>query len=156
MTEISTTTTGVEHLAQHLAKLPQAAAAAQHTVVKALGDRYVLALKEATPQGHGEQPGRLRSAYETEEAYSAEGAHYRIVNKAPHLRYVLEGRGEVHAVNAKALRFVIDGVVFFRRSVGPAAPNDFPSRVAAQMQGEVAAAKAQLPGLIVRMYGGGG
>jgi hypothetical protein len=149
------TTTGADEAAAHLARLPQIAAAAQHVVIKRLGDRYLLALKEATPMGHGERPGGLRAAYQTEESYGGGGAVYRIRNASPALRYVIHGRGAVHVIRAKALRFVIDGQVFFRRAVGPVAPNDFPARVAAQMQGEIAAAKAKLPGLIVRSYGGG-
>jgi hypothetical protein len=155
MTKLTTTTTGAEATAAHLARLPQIAAEAQHVVIGRLGNRYLLALREATPVGKGERPGGLRAAYTAEESYGAGGATYRIRNASPVLRYVIHGRGPVRAIRAKALRFVIGGVVFFRRSVGPVAPNDFPARVAAAMQGEIAAARAELPGLIVRNYGGG-
>lgn len=42
-----------------------------------------------------------------------------IDNSKEYAQYVEYGRGPVRAVNAKALRFVIDGQVFFRKSVGP-------------------------------------
>lgn len=40
-------------------------------------------------------------------------------NSKEYAQYVEYGRGPVRAINAKALRFVIDGQVFFRKSVGP-------------------------------------
>jgi hypothetical protein len=157
MTELTTTITGADQVAAHLARLPQIAAEAQHVVIKVLGDRYVLALKAETPVGASVAPGaeKIINSYQVEESYGMAGASYRARNRAPQLHYVIKGRGKVYAISAKALRFVINDVVFFRRSVGPAAPNDFPARVADKMRGEVAAAKAQLPGLIVRQYGGG-
>ena len=42
---------------------------------------------------------------------------------------VREGRGPVHAIKAKALHFFIGGQEFFRKSVGPAAPNPYHIRV---------------------------
>lgn len=43
----------------------------------------------------------------------------------PYASYVENGRGPVVAKKARFLRFVIDGVVFFRKRVGPAAPRPF-------------------------------
>lgn len=133
-----------------LAALAQAAGEVQATVIKALGDRYVLALKEETPRGQGEEPGGLVGAYQVEENYTQNSALYRITNTTPYLRYVLNGRGPVEAHAGHMLRFVIDGEVFFRKRVGPAAANDFPSRAAVQMQGAIAEARQTFPGLIVR------
>jgi len=42
-----------------------------------------------------------------------------IDNSKEYAQYVEYGRGPVRAINAKALRFVIDGKVLFRKSVGP-------------------------------------
>ena len=42
-----------------------------------------------------------------------------IDNTKEYAQYVEYGRGPVYAVNAKALRFVINGEVLFRKSVGP-------------------------------------
>jgi hypothetical protein len=126
----------------------------QRTVVRRLGDRYIVALKEETPLGRGENPGALRAGYEDEQDYSATRASYRIRNRVPHLKWVLKGRGRVVAKKGKALRFVIDGQVFFRRSVGPAKANNFPPRARTKMQGDIEAARRELPRLIVRQYRG--
>lgn len=48
------------------------------------------------------------------------GVDYAVI---PYARYALEGRGPVVAKRAKALRFVIDGKVMFRKRVGPAPPH---------------------------------
>lgn len=48
-----------------------------------------------------------------------------ITNKAFYVRWVEFGRGPVHAIRAKALRFRLDGVIVFRQSVGPARPRPF-------------------------------
>jgi hypothetical protein len=48
-----------------------------------------------------------------------------IANTTFYVRWVEFGRGPVHAIRAKALRFRLDGVVVFRQSVGPARPRPF-------------------------------
>src|SRR5690349_9662660 len=83
-------------------------------------ERYQIALRDATPKGRGERPGRLKAAWQVEDR----GDMQRVHNDAPHLRYVILGRGPIVA-KGRALRFVIDGRVFFRKRVGPAAANDF-------------------------------
>jgi len=50
-----------------------------------------------------------------------------------YLYIVREGRGPVRAIKAKALHFFIGNKEFFRRSVGPAAPNPYHLRVLAQL-----------------------
>lgn len=50
---------------------------------------------------------------------------------------VREGRGPVVAKNAKALHFFIGGQEFFRKSVGPAAPNPYHKRTLEQLQGGI-------------------
>ena len=47
---------------------------------------------------------------------------------AKYARWVNDGRGPVVAIRARALRFVIDGQVFFRRSVGPSRPVRYAER----------------------------
>lgn len=48
-----------------------------------------------------------------------EGDTQVIDNKKDYAQYVEKGRGPITAVSAKALRFVINGEVLFRKSVGP-------------------------------------
>jgi hypothetical protein len=100
--------------------------------------------------GGARTPAQLLAAYQTEEHSSAFGASYLITNTTPYLRYVIDGRGPVEAHAGGVLRFVIDGEVIFRKRVGAAEPNDFPSRARARMEPEIAAARQELPGLIVR------
>jgi hypothetical protein len=126
----------------------------QRTVVRRLGDKYLTVLKEETPRGRGENPGTLQAGYEDEQDYGATRASYRIRNRVAHLRWVLKGRPRVVAKKAKALRFVIDGRVFFRRSVKATKPNNFPARAKEKMQGDIAEARRELPALIVRQYRG--
>lgn len=47
---------------------------------------------------------------------------------ARHARWVNDGRGPVVAQTARALRFVIDGEVFFRKRVGPAPAQHYVER----------------------------
>jgi hypothetical protein len=122
----------------------------------ATGERYLKALKDATPRGRGVQKGkRLVDSYDVDAGSTATEAHYRIVNAASYLGYVLKGRGPVVAKRAWALRFVIDGQVYFRKRVGPAAANPFDTRVKAQMRGDVEGLPERIAGRVVRLYGGG-
>lgn len=127
---------------------------AQRTVVRKLGDRYVAVLKEETPKGRGEKPGTLQAGYEDDQAYSATRGSYRIRNRVKHLKWVLKGRPRVTVKKARALRFVIDGQVYYRRSVKATKPNNFPARAREKMQGDIGEARRELPRLIVRSYGG--
>lgn len=56
-----------------------------------------------------------------------------IANK-PYASYVEYGRPGFSAKNAKALRFVINGEVIFRKSVGPAPPKPFMKQAAEAAQ----------------------
>lgn len=100
------------------------------------GEAYRDELVKETPRGEGEASGRKRlyESYETTETASATSAEYRIRNRAPFLKYVLKGRPAVVA-KGRALRFVIRGVVFFRKRVKAAPANDYPARVKATMRG---------------------
>lgn len=147
--------TGDERVARRLGALGGAFVAANEAVIRPLGDRYVDVLRAETPQGRGERPGRLRAGYETEERYTATAGRYHITNRTPHVGYVLKGRGPVVARRGRALRFVIDGQVIFRRWVGPAAPNPFDERARRAMQGEIDRARVALAGAMVRAYQGG-
>ena len=55
------------------------------------------------------------------------GKYTRLVNPIieDHGKYLEKGRGPVTAKNAQALRFMIKGQVFFRKSVGPAKARPF-------------------------------
>lgn len=151
---ITTHVRGVEAARRHLGQLDEAYAQAQVAIIRPLGDRYLDVLKAETPEGRGEKPGRLRAAYETEERYGPTSGGYRIRNQTPYLRPLLRGRGPV-AARGRALRFVIDGQVFFRRRVGPAKPNPFPDRARQIMQPALDRAPRELAGAIIRIYRGG-
>lgn len=145
---------GADQVAARLGQMRGGAMDAQRTVIRALGDRYLIVLKDETPRGRGEQPGTLRAGYDNaDQQYSPAGASYRITNAVPHLRYVLNGRGVVVATRARALRFVIDGQVIFRKRVRGAKANNFPPRARRRMQPEITSAPARIAGLIVRSYG---
>lgn len=58
-------------------------------------------------------------------ATSPEGVFYGYI--------VREGRGPVHAINAKYLHFFINGQEFFRKSVGKADPNPYHRRVISKL-----------------------
>lgn len=156
MIELTTTTTGVDQALAGLQRVQAAAPQAQQAVIQPLGEQYLSALIDETPIGRGSGRGRTRliASYAVQERYGAT-SEYRITNTAPWLGWVIRGRGPVGVVRAKALRFEIDGQVFFRKRVGAAAPNNFPARVRAKMQGKIGAAMAQLPGMIVRVFEGG-
>lgn len=116
----------------------QEAIAAQTVAVGAFGRAYRDELVLQTPRGKGEADGRKRlfESYETSEDTDGTTATYRISNRAPWLAYVLNGRGPVEAKRAKALRFVISGVVIFRRRVKSAPANNFPVRVKQTMDAQ--------------------
>lgn len=109
-------------------------AAPRHTDADAeqRADRYRGGLRDATPEGRGEKPGRLKAGW----LVANQGRGKRLVHNAvPHLRFVTEGRPAIVAKPGKVLRFVIDGEVLFRKRVGPAAPNPFVERTIAFEQG---------------------
>lgn len=116
----------------------QEAVAAQTVAIGAYGRAYKDELIAQTPRGKGEADGRKRlyESYETSEDTDGTTATYTIRNHAPQLKYVLNGRGPVTVKRAKALRFVISGVVFFRRSVKAAPANNFPARVRQTMEAQ--------------------
>lgn len=138
----------LRRLAAWEAQAPRALAG----VVTRLGDAYLGALKDATPRGRGESTGRKRlvDSYTTERGDG--GLTYRITNRAPQLRYVRRGRGPVTAIGARALRFVIDGRVFYRRRVKAAKANDFPATVRRQMQPQIRAAQQAAQALGARLW----
>ena len=74
--------------------------------------------------------GPMNQALEIRQAArSALGVYYGHI--------VREGRGPVTAVNAKYLHFFIGGAEFFRKSVGPAAPNPYHRRVMRQLAPQI-------------------
>lgn len=86
------------------------------------GDRYHSTMRENTPEGRGEKPGRLKAAWQVDKV--GPGV-VRLHNDAAYLKYVVLGRPTIVARPGKVLRFVIDGEVLFRHRVGPASPNAF-------------------------------
>ena len=66
--------------------------------------------------------GRLTNSLRTERRESGE---WEVIADTDYARYVEYGRGPVVATEADALRFEIDGRVFFRKSVGPAPAQPF-------------------------------
>lgn len=140
---------------QRLRRIDQVVSRAQMAELRPLGQRYIDVLKAETPEGKGEQPGRLRAGYRLVERYGPTSATLQITNAVPHLRWAWKGRGPVVAKRGKVLRFVINGQVFFRRRVGPSKPNAFPERAKAQMRPQIVAAAQALAQTIVRAYQGG-
>jgi hypothetical protein len=141
-------------VAQGLDRLRGGFADANEAVLRPLGARYVDVLQAETPEGRGEKPGRLRAGYDTEESYTASAGRFRILNQTPHIGYVLRGRGPITA-RGRALRFVIDGQVIFRKRVGPAAPNPFDQRARQAMQPALDRLAPQLADAMIRVYRGG-
>ncbi|MBA7655820.1 hypothetical protein ES703_63729 [subsurface metagenome] len=96
-------------------------------------------LADATPRVSGKLKrstvfqiigGAMRQALEIRQAAkSPEGVYYGYI--------VREGRGPVHAINAKALHFFIGDQEFFRKSVGPALPNPYHRRVLQRLMPQV-------------------
>ena len=68
--------------------------------------------------------GGLKAAIQGE-VDSTSGHIYVDQGIAPYAKFVIDGRGEVHAKNARALRFCVDGKVVYRKRVGPSEANDF-------------------------------
>ena len=66
--------------------------------------------------------GRLANSLRAERRGSGEWA---VIADTDYSRFVEYGRGPVVATEADALRFEIDGQVFFRKSVGPAPAQPF-------------------------------
>jgi hypothetical protein len=99
--------------------------------LKASAEDLVAALAAASPRGNGaSDKRRLADSWELID----QGFQFRVRNTAPHLRYVLKGSnyphqgggtGWIYPVRAQALRFTIDGQVFFRRRVRAYAGEDF-------------------------------
>lgn len=132
----------------------QATPEAQREEVKRLGEKHLALLKQAAPLGRGEDPGQLRAGF-TLAFQDGATIGYRITNNVPHLKYILRGRPAVHAKKGRALRFVIAGRVFYRRSVGPAAPNRFDQPVRKQMQPEIHGIGLRVRTRVVQAYRGG-
>ena len=80
--------------------------------------------------------GRLKSAVQ----YKLGGNSGQIfINKgiAPYCDWVIDGRGPVHAIKAKALHFFINGQEFFRTSVGPSKPNPFVDKAVPEVEQQI-------------------
>lgn len=155
MIDLTITIPNLDGAIRRLDAMQRAGFAAQRSVIRPLGERYIDALQDVTPVGEGESPGRLRAGYTRQEFYSETQASFRIQNTTPHLRYVLRGRGPVEATRGRMLRFVIRGRVFFRRRVGPAEPNNFPPRARQAMAGHISEAGPAIAQAIIRAYQGG-
>lgn len=82
------------------------------------------------PRGHrcqairGQGRGGLKAAIQAE-VDSTSGHIYVDQGIAPYAKWVIDGRGEVKAKQARALRFCVDGKVIYRTRVGPSEANDF-------------------------------
>lgn len=88
-------------------------------------------LADAAPKGTGEGPpppgdadGPLADSFESSIEASGYGARLRVTTTQPtKLKYVVEGRGPVYPVKAKALYWA--GLDHPVKSAGPSQPNDF-------------------------------
>jgi hypothetical protein len=125
---------GLETVARDLATLPQRVQAAQRLHVGNVQQQYLSRLVAATPRGRGPTKGQLAAAYQTTLTTQDLTTTATITNTTAYLVYVLNGRKAVQAKAGKALRFIIDGEVLFRKRVKAAKANPFDDRVADQMQ----------------------
>ena len=141
---------GVIALADALESL-QDVSAEQRSVLRLMQDGAVRIYQRSTPVGRGERPGRLKAAYTTTgpQATATSGAA-GVQNTTPYLQWVLGGRGAVHARPGKVLRFVIDGRVFFRQSVGPAKANPFDAKAEAEIDAGAGQYAEQFAALVAR------
>ena len=101
---------------------------------------YRQSLVAYTPVGVGEHPGRLRAGWRVRRVSAGGRASRHIYNTERYLKYVLAGRGAIDQrgrPNAKRLRFVVSGIVFYRWRVGPAKANPFHLRAARAARAQV-------------------
>ena len=154
MITFTTKVTGINEVISGLHRAIAEGPNAQAAEIRTLGEKHIALMKDATPIGRGEPHSpRLRDNYRLDFHFGST-VGYKLTNDAPYLPFVLRGRGPVTATRAKALRFVIGGQVFFRKSVGPAAPNRFDQQVRAQVQIEAHQAGLNIRTRIVRAYRG--
>jgi hypothetical protein len=96
--------------------------------VKAVGEAVVELAKASAPYKTGFLRRMIRSRIS--------GRFEReVTSHAPYGAFVENGRGPVYAKPGGALRFVVNGQVIFRKSVGPAAPRPYMEPAARMAQG---------------------
>lgn len=144
--------TGLDDVTDALERLRNEAGRIQADEVRAVDEAYTRTLVRFTPLGKGERPGRLRGGYVTTRKVTPTRAESTITNTMPYQGYVLEGRGPVVASPGKMLRFVINGRVFFRKRVGPAAANPFDEQADREMAQELNALPERIAGRIIALY----
>lgn len=101
---------------------------------------YRATLERYTPVGKGERPGRLKAGWRVRRVDAGGKASRVIYNREKHLRFVLRGRGAIDQrgkPNAKRLRFVISGIVFYRWKVKASKANPFHIKAARVARGLV-------------------
>jgi hypothetical protein len=143
---------GADRVAAGLTKTLDATAPIR-SVMQPLGQQWVQTVQAETTVGRGPKPGTTRAAYHLQEHYSAAAASLHLTNTVPWMQYLLDGRGPISAKNARMLRFVIDGKVYFRKRVGPAKANDIVGRTMQRMQGAIDDAPAKIAEAIVKESG---
>lgn len=111
----------LSNLTNLIKKLPSAV----NKAIEAVGQAGLTIAKEEAPGKLGETVRFRRKGLIGLEFYST----------APYAKFVEKGRPGFSAKNAKALKFVINGQVFFRTSVGPAKANPFMARSARRLNG---------------------
>jgi hypothetical protein len=98
-------------------------------------DRCTALGERGSKQEVGVRTGHLRRSITTSRAVFAGGvARGSWGTNVPYARVHHDGRGPVVATNAKALRFVVNGRVLYRKRVGPAKGNPFLRSVAARLR----------------------
>lgn len=139
--------------ALHALDRMQDATQEQRVVLKDYSAEAMDIYRDHTPVGRGEKPGQLKQGYAvTEQSAGPTAAQTRIENRTPYLRWVLEGRGRVVAIRAKALRFVIDGQVIFRKAVGPAEANPFNEPAEREIENAAGQYADQLAALVAERF----
>lgn len=99
--------------------------------------------------------GQLASSAEVRTMVFARRVEGIVRWTARHARWVAYGRGPVVAKRAKALRFEIDGVILFRKRVGPAPAQHFHTRGLSQAMPAIEAEFRAAAARIVRWARGG-
>ncbi len=124
-------TSGLDLLRARLVLAQQELPDAVYASLDELGGEIIDELAAAAPEGSGEGPpppgdeeGHLADSFISEVSSQGVGATLVITTTQPtKLRYVVEGRGDVYPVRAKALYWA--GLDHPVKRAGPSEPNDF-------------------------------
>ena len=127
---LSITVEGHRDLLGRFARATTAVTTARREEMRSLGRMAVKALQAEAPV----RTGRLKRGIRYNTRESGRNVTLRITSEAPYTQFVIQGRRGFSAKNARALRFVINGTVLYRKRVGPAKANPFHRRAFQSLQ----------------------